>query len=317
MALGGGAGKRLLTLLHEGTSGDTLLRLIRAQDLPEYPPPRILGVDDFCFRRGKTYGTLLIDLERRQAVDVLPDRKAQTLAEWLTAHPGVQVVSKDRYSDYACGAAIGAPNAQQIADRFHLIKNLREVSEHWLKRLRVQLPLPEPSVSVAGDPASLSPVAHPFKQDAIPNTTTVRVARAQRRRWSRLRLYERAAQLHAHRHSVAANARLTGVGRTTLQEWFKTPHFPGRATRPSTILPFLNVVRERAATAEVTGKQIYDEVALQGYTGSLNAVYDALEWLRQGHRPPAAADRQHDEQSAPVPRSKRKVTRRWARRDCN
>ena len=304
MALGGEAGKRLLTLLHEGTSGDTLLRLIRAQDLPEHPPPRILGVDDFCFRRGKTYGTLLIDLERHRVIDVLPDRKAQTLADWLTAHPGIQIISRDRYSDYARGAAIGAPNAQQIADRFHLIKNLREVSEHWLKRLRAQLPQPEPFASVAGDLASLSPVAHPFKRDAIPNTTTARVARAQRRRDHRLRLYERAAALHAQGHSVAATARLTGVGRTTLQGWFKTPHFPGRATRPSTILPFLGVVRERAATAEFTGKQIYDELALRGYTGSLNAVYDALEWLRQGHLPPAAADRQHDEQTAPVPASK-------------
>lgn len=304
MALGGEAGKRLLTLLHEGTSGDTLLRLIRMQDLPEHPPPRVLGVDDFCFRRGKTYGTLLIDLERHQAVDVLPDRKAQTLADWLTAHPGIEIISRDRYGDYARGAAIGAPNAQQIADRFHLIKNLREVSEHWLKRLRMQLPLSEPPTAVAVDPASLGPVAHPFKQDAVPNSTSARVARAQGRRDHRLCLYERAAALHAQGHSVAATARLTGVGRSTLQGWFKTPHFPGRATRPSAILPFLDVVRERVSTAEFTGKQIYDELVLRGYTGSLNAVYDALEWLRQGHLPPAAADRQPDEQTAPVPASK-------------
>ncbi len=164
----------------------------------------------------KHTASLLIDLERHQAVDVLPDRKAQTLADWLTAHPGIEFISRDRYGDYARGAAIGAPNAQQIADRFHLIKNLREVSEHWLKRLRVQLPLPEPLTIVAVDPASLGPVAHPFKQDAVPNTTSARVARAERLRDHRLRLYERAAQLHAQGHSVAATARLTGVGRTTL-----------------------------------------------------------------------------------------------------
>ena len=304
MALGGEAGKRLLTLLHEGTSGDTLLRLIRAQELPEHPPPRILGVDDFCFRRGKTYGTLLIDLERHQAVDVLPDRKAQTLADWLTAHPGIQIISRDRYSDYARGAAIGAPNAQQIADRFHLIKNIRDVSEHWLKRLRAQLPQPEVSTLVETDQHRSGPVARPFKRDAIPNTTSARVACAQRRRDYRRHLYERAAALHAQGQSVVATARLTGVGRTTLQGWFKTPHFPGRATRPSAILPFLDIVREHVSTAEFTGKQIYDELVLRGYTGSLNAVHDALEWLRQGHLPPAAADRQPDEQTAPVPASK-------------
>ena len=108
----------------------------------------------------------------------------------------------------------------------------------------------------------MGPVAHPFRQDAIPNTTSARVARAQRRRDHCLRPYERAAQLHAHRHSVAATARLTGVGCTTLQGWFKTPHFPGQATRPGAILPFLNVVRDRATTAEFTGKQIYDELAV-------------------------------------------------------
>ena len=153
MALGGEAGKRLLTLLHEGTSGDTLLRLIRAQVVPEHPPPRILGVDDFCFKRGKTYGTLLIDLERHHVVDVLPDRLAATLAAWLTVHPGIEVISRDRYGDYARGAATGAPNAQQIADRFHLLKNLRDVAESWLKRHRAHLIFPQPDVVVSSVPS--------------------------------------------------------------------------------------------------------------------------------------------------------------------
>ena len=306
IALGGEAGKRLLTLLHEATSGDTLLRLIRTQRLPEHPPPRILGVDDFCFKRGKTYGTLLIDLERHHVVDVLPDRLGATLAAWLSAHPGIEVISRDRYSDYARGAAIGAPNAQQVADRFHLIKNLREVCEHWLKRLRAHLPLPQPEVPVtaAVDPAASGPVFRPFKQGVIPTSSSARVAWAQQRRERRRSLYERAAALHAQGYSVAATARLTGIGRATLQDWFKTDHFPQRATRPSPISPFLDVIREWMATTESTGKQIYDALVERGYIGSRNTVYDALEWLRQGHLPPASADQQVGQQVTAVPADK-------------
>lgn len=105
-------------------------------------------------------------------------------------------------------------------------------------------------------------------------------------------MYERAAQLHAQGYSVAVTARLTGIGRTTLQGWFKTDHFPERATRPSCISPFVDVVRDWMATTEYTGQRIYDELVGRGYTGSRNTVYDALEWLRQGHLPPAAADQQ-------------------------
>lgn len=304
IALGGEAGKRLLVLLHEATSGDTLLRLIRTQSLPEHPPPRILGVDDFCFKRGKTYGTLLIDLERHHVIDVLPDRLGATLAAWLTAHPSIEVISRDRDSDYARGAAIGAPNAQQVADRFHLIKNLREVSEHWLKRLRAHLPQPEVPATVSVDPAASGPVFRPFKRDAIPKSTAARVAWAQRRREHRRSLYDRAAALHAQGHSVAATARLTGIGRSTLQDWFKTDHFPRRATRPSTISPFLDVIRNWMATTDYTGKQMYDALVGQGYTGSRNTVYEALEWLRQGHLPPAAADQQVGEQVTAAPTDK-------------
>ncbi len=304
IALGGEAGKRLLALLHEATSGDTLLRLIRTQRLPEHPPPRILGVDDFSFKRGKTYGTLLIDLERHCVIDVLPDRLGATLATWLSAHSGIEVISRDRYSDYARGAAIGAPNAQQVADRFHLIKNLREVAEHWLKRLRPSLPQPEVAATVSIDPAASGPVFHPFKQGAIPTSTSARVAWAQQRRDRRRSLYERAAQLHAQGYSVAATARLTGIGRTTLQDWFKTDHFPERATRPSCISPFVDVIRNWMATTEYTGQRIYDELVGRGYTGSRNTVYDALEWLRQGHLPPAAADQQVGGQATVVPADK-------------
>jgi transposase len=134
-ALGGEAGARLARELGLNVSPDTLLRLLR-QVLPEEnSTPRIIGVDDFAFRRGQRYGTLLVDLERRCPIDLLPDREAGTLSAWLKAHPGIEVVSRDRSRAYASGITEGAPEAVQVADRWHLLKNLCEALEQFLKRV--------------------------------------------------------------------------------------------------------------------------------------------------------------------------------------
>ncbi len=134
LVLGGEKGAPLANRLGMPTSPATLLRLLRRRPERPMPTPRVLGVDDWAWRKRHTYGTLLVDLERHQAIELLAERSADSVAHWLEAHPGVDIICRDRAGLYADGAQRGAPQAVQVADRFHLLQNLRDTLQRTLER---------------------------------------------------------------------------------------------------------------------------------------------------------------------------------------
>ncbi len=280
-ALGGEPGARLLAALGLGASPDTLLRTIHAAPLPAAPTPRILGVDDWAVRRGRTYGTLLVDLERRRPVDVLPDRTAATFAAWLKAHPGVAVVSRDRGGAYAEGARQGAPAATQVADRFHLAKNVGDALERVLQRHRAAF-----RAAATAQPAEATPPSADPPADHAMATTYQR---------ERQPLSAEMARLAAAGWSKAAIARHLGVSVPTVRAYLLAggpPDLTTRRPKPGACRGDHEAyLRERWRAGCHDGKALWGALRDQGYRGSLRTVQRLVAGWRtpdepcRGHRP--------------------------------
>jgi transposase len=281
--MGGEAGTRLLGQMQMTISARTLLRLVRTAPEPSKVAVRILGVDDWAMRKGRTYGTILVDLERHRPIDLLPDRSAATLAAWLRAHPEVKIITRDRSTEYARGASEGAPAALQVADRWHLLQNLRQMLERLIQRFY--------------------PALQAFPVPSTAETTSKSEGRAQR---TRLRLtpkdqaaitasrqramtrYEQIQQLRRSGSNILQIAHQLKMGRVTVRKYFYADTFPERAkqpAKPSIIDPYLDYLESRHRAGCENAKQLWRELQAQGFHGGSIQVRRWLEKRRQRPAP--------------------------------
>jgi hypothetical protein len=269
VAVGGKAGVRRGHAWELAISRHTRLRLLRRPPEPEAPTPRVLGVDDWALHQGHTYGTILVDLERRQPIALLPDRTAAPVAQWLREHPGVAVITRDRSSAYAEGARQGAPAATQVADRLHLIQNLAEALTEVCTTQRPALdavnaaarqqpiPLPDGAVAVPVPPPATPPLAQ---------------QQAAQRAAQRPATYDAVWALPRQGWTVPAIAAQGGHSRHTIERALRMPTWPVPQHRSSYGRSVLNPSKasllERWTAGCRTAMQLLRELQPRGYPGS-------------------------------------------------
>lgn len=281
LATCGKGGARLAARLGIQTTRPTILR--RIMDLPDVPAGSVvyLGIDDFSFRRGYRFGTICVNLESHCVVDLLPDRLAETAAQWMHKQPDLAVVSRDRGGEYASAATQGSPQAIQCANRFHVVKNLTEAVQVLLARCQAEIQTEKRLDEPCQDEQNKPTISIEEWRPKIP----AHVERVQRaRRSERSARYEQAVELNRLGKPPQEIAKILGVTGRTIQRWLKADTFPDakrRRRRPGSFEIYASYVLSRWQAGERNGLAIYRDIKEQGYDGSERTVYRYLEPLKQ------------------------------------
>lgn len=270
--LGGEEGSRMVEKLGYGEiSADTLLRIIRRSPQDNLPTPRYLGVDDWAMKKGRTYGTILCDLERHTVVDLLPDRTSDVFEKWLKAHPGVEIITRDRSGSYSEGAKQGAPDAIQIADRFHLLVNLTETLKQVVQRNPGMLKLSQP-------PASSSGTENAEKEPAVEQEVAQAVSASLSQKQE---LYKQIQNLRQQGIELRNIAKSLGVAVNTAMKYANLPEPPAKQIRSHRkTLGFGQYIGKRWDEGTRSPKQLFLELLDLGYKGSYQTIARYVAELR-------------------------------------
>ena len=283
LALGGVPGSRLAARLHLRSSRSTILRHLRTLPLP--PPGRLtaVGVDDWALRKGSRYGTIIVDLVAHCVVALLPERSATTVSAWLAAYPTLEIVTRDRASDYIKGIQVGAPQAQQVADRWHLLVNLRETVERCV--VQVYVATKAEVQTLASMPA--------LKTTARESATQLQHHTLRQARFAAVQ------QAHANGMSVSAIATSLSLSAKTVTRWLQSSALPPESrgrSHASKVDPFADYLRRRWQAGCHDQTQLWREIVAQGFSGSRSLVAKWLLARRDPLSPPPIS---------PVPPAKR------------
>jgi len=269
----------------------TFLYSLHLLPTPPVGQVKAVGIDDFAWKRGKRYGTVIIDLTTHRLLDLLPDREAESVKQWLAAHPEIEIVSRDRGGAYADGAAQGAPQAQQIADRWHLCKNLGDAVQTALIRQHIQMPpAVSPSITMQEIATACSP---PPPSDPQPCRYASQEKRAQKQA-----LVDQVKHMHEQGNSIYEIAASLHLARNTVRRYLRLegPVQPmPRTRRLSQLDPFYDYLCERWNDGCSNAHHLFEELQAKGYHGGETTVRSFVARLRQGGagmaRPPRHANK--------------------------
>lgn len=300
LATSGELGSRFAPRLGILTSPTTLLRRIMSLPAQRSEAVSQLGIDDWSFRRGRRFGTILVNLATHEIIDLLPDRETKTAQTWMQAHPEIDVVSRDRGEDYAAAIRKGAPQARQVADRYHLADNLKDFVEEILARCHTEIgqasmpPTSEGRAQETEDDRGQAPVPLVFLAQDAPLPGSAHLARHTERQDR----YQQLIHLQDEGFTQQEIARRLGMAARTVRRWLTRgiPYSkPGlRHKRSRSFDPYAAYVRECFSQGNHNGLQLWRELQAQGYQGSSRPIYRFLNQLKKsaapsGERSPAVA----------------------------
>jgi transposase len=297
-AVGGEPGSRLAEHLAAPISGDTILRRVTAASDEPAPAYRYVGIDDFAFRKGHSYGTILVDLERGRVIDIFDGRDGSAVETWLKAHPGVEVITRDRWAGYANAATAGAPQATQVADRWHLLRNLLEAligavdRHHADVRAAAQQVRTDEGKADREVPAPIPAGAPGEHYPSIVSAGRPLSDQAQARRARRLNGYEQVRALHRQGLSGRQIAARLGIDRGTVKRFIERDSFPERAERRyrRTTDAFAEYLAQRVGEGCRNAARLFEDLKARGYCGSYYAVRRQVARWRRPAGPAQARD---------------------------
>lgn len=268
LLVGGNSGAKLCRTLNISASSSTIIRQIHRQILPEIVTSEIVGIDDWAFRKGVYYGTAIVDLEQHRVVDLLPDRESSSVEEWLSKRSHIRIVTRDRYSGYAKGIAKGLPGAIQVADRWHLLKNLGDALQKMLERTRQEIRRRNRDVQLQPIVNIMEPVL-PIIQ--IKETNNTHQTKGDT-------LLQQIKELHKGNIPIRQIARTMKISRNTIRKYLRLDTIPRKSRSKSNICNYIDYIQKRMQEdAGVEIIQLWKEVSKLGFKGCRSQFYVCLK----------------------------------------
>ena len=298
---GGRPSTRLMARLGMRTSYTTILRRLKqhARTKPRRAAIRVAGVDEWAWRKGVTFGTIVVDLERRQVVDLLADRAADRMADWFRQHPEVEIINRDRDGLYADAARQGAPQARQVADRFHLLKNLRETIARQLGGFEAPIRSSGTEIEAGQD----TPEQPTVDRSDRPSDTAERERLRRHRRAARQAMFDKIRALYDAGSTVREIAQQLGLGPRRVYRWVRRIDMPERgamAPKPCTPAYFGAFLARSWAEGTTKVRHLFSDIRHRGYTGSYSHLARFLAPWRNNAPSQNGDDGLAAEQEAPA-----------------